>query len=290
MPRKSGKKTGGQLIHETKGAPGSNYILFSLKENQTILSSPGSLIYLQGSIEKGTIKTGSLFQAFARSFGGEDFFITSYKGLKGGGKIAFGSYIPGDILKIDLKVGEEYTISRSSFMCGTENIEISSRIIARGFFGFGTEEGFVMPTIKAINGDASFWLSNYGTFEKITLQPNETIIIDNGIFLASPSHMNYTLEQLGNSVISSIFGGEGLGMKFTGPGEIYIQSKNFNDLCSLISKYVSAGTTTNNVAVNNVTDKAIEGFEGFDGIGDFEGGRKKRQMKKKVHYKEKNKK
>ena len=188
-----------ELVNEIKGAPGSNYITFFLKENETILSSPGSMIFLQGNIEKGEIKMGNVFKAFARAFGGEDFFITSYKGSKGGGRISFSTDIPGDIVKIDLKNGEEYTISRSSFLCGTENIIISSRVIMKGFFGIGTDEGFIMPTIKAVNGDASVWLSNYGTFEKIILADNETIIIDNGIFLAAPSHMNYDIVKLGKS-------------------------------------------------------------------------------------------
>lgn len=244
MPRKSKNslKGGGEpnnvLTYEIKGAPGSNYIVFTLSENQSVLSSPGSLIYLKGAVSKGNLKSGSTMKAFARAFGGEDFFINSYTGLKGSGKVAFSTDIPGDIVKINIQPGQEYTISRASFLCGNDNIEISSRINANGFFGIGTDEGFILPTIKAIDKEASVWLSNYGTFEKITLPKGEEIIIDNGVFLAADSTMNYEILKLGTSFISSILGGEGFGMKFTGPGDIYIQSKNLNDLFSLISKYV----------------------------------------------------
>ena len=257
------------LVNEIKGAPGSNYITFFLKANQKILSSPGSMIFLQGNIEKGEIKTGGIMKAFARAFGGEDFFITSYKGLEGGGKIAFSTDIPGDIVKIDIKKGEEYTISRSSFLCGTENIEISSKIVLRGLL---VDEGFIMPTIKAPNGDASFWLSNYGTFEKIDLKENETILIDNGIFLAAPSQLKYTLVKLGKSFISSILGGEGLGMKFTGPGHIYIQSKNLNDLFDLISKYVRVTIKSSNKR-RDLGENVLDVFQG-------EGGGKKNMKKR----------
>lgn len=252
------------LVNEIKGAPGSNYITFFLKANQTILSSPGSMIFLQGNIEKGQIKTGGIMKAFARAFGGEDFFITSYKGVDNGGKIAFSTDIPGDIVKIDIKKGEEYTISRSSFLCGTENIEISSRIVLRGLFGLGTDEGFIMPTIKAVDRDASFWLSNYGTFEKIILAENESIIIDNGIFLAAPSSLKYTLVKLGKSFISSILGGEGLGMKFIGPGHIYIQSKNLNDLFDLISKYVRVTINSSNKKTK-LAENVLDVFSGDGG-------------------------
>lgn len=278
MPKKA--KTGGNtdIVHRMKGVSGSNYLVFDLKENQKIQSSPGSLIYMQGNIEKGGIKMGSMIKAFARAFGGEDFFISTYAGLQGGGTVAFSSDIPGDIIKIDLKKDEEYTISRSSFLCGTDNIEISSRIVAMGLFGIGTDEGFVMPTIKAKDGDASFWLANYGTFEKITLKSNETIILDNGVFLASPSSMNYEIVQLGKSFVASIFGGEGFGMKFTGPGEIYIQSKNLNDLFSLISKYVHVNVSSS----NNKVELASNVFDMFNGDG---GTKKKRAYKKKADTK-----
>lgn len=74
--------------------------------------------------------------------------------------------------------------------------------------------------------------------------------------------MNYTLNQIGNGVISSIFGGEGLGMKFTGPGYIYIQSKNINDLCSLIDGYITAKSSTFqgvNIDINPLKMLSYEG-------------------------------
>lgn len=45
-----------------------------------------------------------------------------------------------------------------------------------------------------------------GSFERIDMLPNEEIILDNGVFLAAPSHMNYTLVRLGKSLISSFLG------------------------------------------------------------------------------------
>ena len=51
--------------------------------------------------------------------------------------------------------------------------------------------------------------------------------------------MKYELERLGKSLWSSLAGGEGIGMKFTGPGVVYTQSKNFNDFIVQIRREYS---------------------------------------------------
>lgn len=222
------------------GSAGSNYVVISLKFGDKILSSPSSLIYMKGDVEKGEISIGkSVIAAFSRAFAGEDMVMTSYKGGNKGGKVAFSSDIPGDIIKIKLQNNETYTISRTSFLCGSENIHISATVQPLGILGIGSGEGFILPTIKA-NGGAVIWLAAFGSFERIELKTNEEIIIDNGIFLAAPSFMKYTLVKLGKSYISSFLGGEGFGMRFVGPGIIYTQSKNLNNFGQMMSRYISS--------------------------------------------------
>lgn len=63
-------------------------------------------------------------------------------------------------------------------------------------------------------------------------------------------------------------------MKFTGPGTIYIQSKNLNDLFSLISQHISTKQTK-----SNVTGNLIE--NAFNLFADSDGGSKKKTRRKK---------
>lgn len=228
------------LQSSKKGTSGSSYIVISLKAGETVISSPSSLIYMKGDIEKGEIVIGkNVLSAFSRSFAGEDMFMTSYKGGQWGGDVAFSSDILGDVIKIQLKKDDEYTISRTSFLCGTENISISATVQPLDIRGIGSYEGFVLPKIKAKSG-GSVWLATFGSFERIDLAQNEEIIIDNGVFLAAQSHMNYTLVRLGKTFTSSFLGGEGFGMKFVGPGTIYIQSKNLNNFSQMMSRYIGS--------------------------------------------------
>lgn len=281
------------LESSKKGAPGSNYIVISLKSGEKVLSSPSSLIYMKGDVQKGEIEIGKdVLAAFSRSFAGEDMFMTSYTGGQSGGHVAFSSDIPGDVIKIQLQKEEEYTISRTSFLCGTDNITISATVQPLGILGIGSGEGFILPKVKAKSG-ASIWLATFGSFERIDLLPNEEIILDNGVFLAAPSHMTYTLVRLGKTFISSFLGGEGFGMKFVGPGTIYTQSKNLNNFGQMMSKYVGSveapqtfkgvvkGAVVGAVANAIFGDDVGVGDGMGDGIGDFafEGGKKAKKTR-----------
>ncbi|MAT10745.1 MAG: hypothetical protein CMM02_07030 [Rhodopirellula sp.] len=220
------------------GKPGSNYVKFDLKLNDAIINSPGSLIYLRGDIKKGEIKYDDSFgKAFWRGIAGEDIFISRYVGNNKGGSIALGIDIPGDILCLDLEPKSEWIISRGSFLCAYDNVSIESKYTnSSGIIGIGTSEGFILPLIK--NNDNNYskvWLSCYGTFEKITLNNDEIIIVDNNSFLASKKDMEYTIESFGKDLTSTFLGGEVFGMKFKGPGTIYIQSKNITNFKNMIN-------------------------------------------------------
>lgn len=243
---KNGKpKVGGDstaLKMQIVGAPGSNYLLIDLYPGQTILTSPGSLIYLRGDVEKGVVEVGGIGKAFARALGGQDLVLTKYRGNGNGngGRIALGAALPGDIIAIDLAPHHEIIVSRGSFLCCTEGLEVTATTRAQGILGVGQQEGFILPVIRAGESGGRVWLCAYGTFERIDLEVNEVAVLDNGTFLACPASLNYQVVRLGKTLLSSLAGGEGLGMQFTGPASLYIQSKNINDFYAIISNNTEA--------------------------------------------------
>jgi uncharacterized protein (AIM24 family) len=236
----NGNKSDDKLIAKKIGTAGSVFLKVKLENGVQISTSPGSMLYLKGDVDKGIAEYGSFKTGIVRLFGGEDFFLTKYSGLEKGGEIALGSDIPGDIIEIPLKENTEWYFSRGSYLCSTPNIIIESVMKTQGLFGIiGSSEGGIMPTIKTTDGKPGrFWLSAYGSFEKIELGVGEKIIIDNGYFLACEKKMNYAIEKLGKTLFSSFLGGEGFGMLFVGPGTIYTQSKNVANLAYTLSVYM----------------------------------------------------
>lgn len=242
--------------YETKriGTSGSVFLQINLKENQQIMTSPGALLYMKGDIEKGEIKFDNVGSGFWRILGGQSLFYTSYKGNKGGGTIAVGTDLSGDIIDIPINSNEEWYISRGSYLCSTLNIVIEGTVKTQGIFGLiGASEGAVLPTIKTTDGNSGkFWLGAYGSFEKIVLNSGEEIVVDNGYFLAAEKKMDYTIVNMGKTLTSAFFGGEGFGMKFVGPGTLYIQSKNITNFAVTLSSYMpNKGSSGNNNSLFN---------------------------------------
>lgn len=219
---------------------------FQLKPNQSIISDGGSMSYMREGVERGKLSdsgNGGLFSGIGRLFSGQSTFMVSYTGLEqGDSNIVFASTYPGDILHLTLKPEEELIISRGSFLACSPNMEVSGKMNWRGLIDFGQEEGGVLPKItNKSSKPGHVWLGTYGRYKKHEIQEGESLLVDNGLFLSSLTSANnndpiYTLVNLGRTITSTIFGKEGMGMKFSGPRTVYTQSHNFNSLVAEIAR------------------------------------------------------
>lgn len=100
--------------------------------------------------------------------------------------------------------------------------------------------------------EGSIWLSAYGLFEEHVLQPEDGMLINNGIFLACEKEIsdNASVALLGNSLTSTFLGGGGFAMRFENNTvneeyTIYTQSRNIDSLIAYInSRLQGSGNTT----------------------------------------------
>jgi uncharacterized protein (AIM24 family) len=267
------------------GTSGSSYLEINLKENQKIHASSGSMVYMMGNISMPEAK----YDGFGKLFAGEDIFFQEYTGTKTGigkstiGIISLGMDFPNDIIRIPIPLNIELRISQGSFLACTENIKITYTTQFKGILGIGQDEGFILPVAKCISGTMGYiWLCSYGTFNLRKIAKDDAIILDNGIFLATNNENQYEVIKIGKSIIGSFLTGEGFGMKFNGPCEIYTQSKSMTGFMDIIQSNISTETYTT-------------GTSGDLGLGDIglemtEGGKKtKSKTSKKIPEKEKKK-
>ena len=271
MPPKS-KKGGAITI-------AGDILKVDLANGQSINTSPGSLVYMKGAIGKGEVNIGSLGTAFARSFTGQDFFLTKYTGGSTGGSIALSLPFPGDIVEIPLRENESYRLSKGCLLACTNNIKLTAATQIQGILGIGQGEGFFMPLATCMNGNGRIWLGGFGKFEKHELKDaSETMIVDNGIFLACSNNITPTIVQLGVSLWSTFAGGEGFGMEFKGPCIVYTQSKNFNDFLVQISREPpsSFGEGMNKKIQENVGEKVGDALTSWLTSSNKGGARSKR--------------
>ena len=248
--------------HEIYGDEGSQYVKFILNKGETIQGSQGSLIYMNGDIGKSEIIYNGIPKGIMNLLSGETFLYQKFSGNGNNGIITFGKNFINSIIAIKIYRGEEYRLSRNSFLVSTDNISIGYTTVILGLIQIGQDEGFILPTAKCESGDYGYiWLSAYGSFEKVDVDEGKTLIVNNGMFLACKNEYQYTVEKIGKTFFSSI--GEGFGMAYKGPCSIFIQTKNVNQLHEKSSlktekKQDIAQNAIGN-AVGNIIENAFKG-------------------------------
>jgi uncharacterized protein (AIM24 family) len=260
MPRKNKKGHGGENNKydeiknrsEITGPDGSQYVSFNLRANESIITIPGALITMNNRINKSEIKFDGFFSGVKKLLAGESFVQQKYTGNSNNGLLLLGSNFINSIIVIKIVSGQNYRLSRYSFLASTDNIKLDFTMKKRGIIGFGQDEGLFLPIAKCVSGDYGYiWISAYGSFKELNIASGEFIIVDNGMFLACDNKHNYTLEKIGNSLFSSWLGGEGYGMKFKGPAKIYIQTKNIYEFLMKFANNSNSNSNSNNSRSNN---------------------------------------
>jgi uncharacterized protein (TIGR00266 family) len=114
----------------------------------------------------------------------------------------------------------ELIVQSGSYLAGALSIDVNSKWGgAKSFFG---GEGLFM---LRCSGQGDLIVSSYGAIHKITLDAGRRYTIDTGHIVAFGADMTYEIRKVG-SWKSTIFGGEGLVASFSGPGDLYLQSRS----------------------------------------------------------------
>lgn len=248
------------------GNTGSSYLEINLSQGQKIHAASGSMLFLTGDISMPENK----FDGFGKIFAGEHIVHQEYTGTGSKpGKVAFGLDFPNDIIRIPIQPGVKYRFSRYSYLASTTNVKVSWTTQWKGIFGIGQSEGFVLPTVENVGNSIGYvWLCAYGTFEVKKILEGETIIVDNGLFLACDNRNQYDVVKVGRSLFASLINKEGFAMKFNGPCYIYLQSKNLDGFMNMIASQMPVRDGGNQIDIGEVAEL-------------FEGGKAKRKYVRK---------
>ncbi len=274
------------------GDAGNRSLELFLPENISVVTLPGSLLYMRGNLLKSKLKVNSFVSALWRSLSGSTLTLSEFKGLSksanhiesasnsnrihsgnySGGYITLGLPLPGDIVCVEIPLGSKFKYTKGAFLAASDNLDITGNLDIKQIIPVGTDQAFVGHIEHKQNSTQNgyLWLSTYGTFETIVLQPNEEIIIDNGMFLGCDDTYDYKISRLGVSFFGSILGTEGWGMHFrarNAPMTIYTQTKSVKELIAIMYAVGGANRGGGNLNVNTL-------INGYDLLS--EGGKKKK--------------
>lgn len=138
-------------------------------------------------------------------------------------KSEFAAAPVGDIEKIDVTPDHGYVVQKSAYIASSPSIDLDVKWegFTRGLFG----QGLFM--LKA-SGNGDLFINTFGAIDKHTLDPGQTLVVDNFHLVAFSDTCTYRVTKFGG-LKETLLGGEGLVTQINGPGDIHIQTKNLNE-------------------------------------------------------------
>lgn len=221
------------MKHEILAKPSYSALRLVLATGEEVHAESGAMLAMDATAEiEGSMKggvLGGLKRAFLTS---ESFFVTTVRATADDTEVYLAPRAPGDLEAIELS-GEDYIVQGGSFLASTAGIATDSKF--SGWKGFLSGEGLFM--IKA-TGQGTIFVSSFGGIIKRALKAGEKFIVDNGHVVAFAASMNYTIERVGAGMLSAVTTGEGLACVYTGPGTVYLQTRNLATFAETLNPFL----------------------------------------------------
>ena len=213
------------MKYEIKYKPSYSMLVVSLEKGETITGEAGAMTYMDTTIEPHTRKREkSLLGSLGMSIiGRQSFWVNDYAAVAGPGEVGLVSAPVGDIETLEVKPNQGYIIQKSAYLASTQDVDLDIKWegFTKGLFG----QGLFM--IKA-SGNGMLFINTFGAVDKHTLRSGQTIIVDNFHLVAFSDTCKYKVTKFGG-LKETLLGGEGLVTQITGPGDVYIQTKNLKE-------------------------------------------------------------
>jgi uncharacterized protein (TIGR00266 family) len=195
-------------------------IQFTMNKGDKVTAEAAAMVFMRGDIETNTrMRKGGFFTSLkAAALGGESFFVNEFIAHQDKCSLGLTGNMLGDIEVIP--VSEEYIVSSGAFVCSTDELTLDTKWqgFTKGIFGSNL---FMLKTV----GTGDMFVNAWGGIIKKELQAGERMILDNYQLVALTSTAQYRVAKHG-SFKTTLFGGEALVIEITGPGTVYIQTKN----------------------------------------------------------------
>jgi uncharacterized protein (TIGR00266 family) len=200
-------------------------LVVSLEQGETITAEAGAMTYMDPGIEVHTRKReksllGSLGLALV---GRQSFWVNDYTATQGPGELGLVSAPVGDIEMLEIKPDQGYVMQKAAYVASTQSVDLDVQWegFTNGLFG----QGLFMIRVT---GTGNLFINTFGAIDKHTLKAGQSMIVDNFHLVAFSSTCSYKVTKFGG-LKETLLGGEGLVTNITGPGDIYIQTKNLKE-------------------------------------------------------------
>jgi len=213
------------------GNPDFGEATCTLDPGEVLVCEGGAMSRMSAGMDLNTRAAGGLLKSLLRGVGaGESFLLSEYSSGEGG-FVTVAPVTPGAIVHRKME-GELLRLSGGSYLASSAGISLETR------FGglkalFSGEGAFVFDA----QGEGDLLFNAYGAIVERELDGELTV--DTGHVVAWESSLDYSIEGMGG-LKQTLFSGEGLVMRFSGSGKIWLQTRTLSETAGWITPYLSA--------------------------------------------------
>jgi uncharacterized protein (TIGR00266 family) len=210
------------------GNPDYGQLKVELRPGERIVAEGGSMAWMSAGTKVKVRLLGGLFKALIRRLvAKESLFVAEYS-HPGIGSVTFSPATPGSVAHRRLD-GDSFILTAGSFMACTPGVELKTRFAGlRGLFS--GEGGFFIEC----TGHGEVFYNSFGAV--LEKEINGTFLVDTGYVVAWEPGLSYSISGMGN-LKSTVLSGEGLVMRFSGAGKLYLQTRTLSDVAGWLTPF-----------------------------------------------------
>lgn len=223
----------------TRHTPAYGVARLTLGGGEQVRAEAGAMMAMSGGVELAAKAEGGVMKSIKRAaLGGESFFISTYTAPTQGGFVDVAARLPGDITSYTVAPSQALFVSKGSWIASEANVEMNTKW--GGFKTmFGSEGGFILRA----EGQGQLVFACYGALEVWNLEAGQHFTVDTGHMVAYEESVQMNLRKATGGLVQSFKSGEGLVFDFEGPGRVWTQTRNPNELLGWISATLGSGSS-----------------------------------------------
>ena len=199
------------------------FLHVSMRRGETIYCESDAMVMMESTLDLEGKMKGGLGSALMRTFAnGESFFQQHIEATRGDGDCLLSPTLPGAMQIVDCGPNQ-YIISDGAFVAAGSGVDLKVRTQNVGNALFAQSGGFF---VTETTGSGQVVVSGFGSMSMLDVEPGKDAIIDNAhVVCWDTTGQNSGF--LGN-LINSQTSGEGMVLRFSGKGKVYVCSRNRN--------------------------------------------------------------
>jgi uncharacterized protein (TIGR00266 family) len=226
---------------QVRHAPAFGVARLTLGPSEAVRVEAGAMMAMSPAVTVQAKAEGGVLKSLKRAaLGGESFFVTTYTAPPEGGWLDVAARLAGDMAVLAIEPSKAIFIQKGSWLASSQGIELDTQW--GGFRNmFGGEGGFILRAA----GTGTVVMSCYGALEAWDLAPGQQITLDTGHMVAYEETVQMGLRKVTGGLVQSFKSGEGIVFDFTGPGKVWVQSRNPTEFLGWIQ--ATLGTSNSGV-------------------------------------------